>query len=84
MLKDKKYTVKLKCIFCNSEQFELPSENYQPKEGEMIKCSNCGRLNDFSSIKQLVIDKTKEQIKNDAQNEIKKMLEKSGLKFKWQ
>ncbi len=82
MLEDKKYTAKLKCIFCQSEMFELPYEGYQPEEGEMIKCSNCGRLNDFSSIKNLEINNTVEQIKEDVHNELKKMFKKSGFKFK--
>ena len=82
MLEDKKYTAKLKCIFCQSEMFELPCEGYQPEEGEMIRCSNCGRLNDFSSIKNLEINNTVEQIKEDAEQEIKKLLKKSGFKFK--
>ena len=82
MLEDKKYTAKLKCIFCQSEMFELPYEGYQPEEGEMIKFSNCGRLNDFSSIKNLEINNTVEQIKEDVHNELKKMFKKSGFKFK--
>lgn len=82
MLEDKKYTVKLKCIFCQSEMFELPYEGYQPEEGTMIKCSNCGRLNDFSSIKNLEINNTVAQIKEDAQKELRKMFKKSGFKLK--
>lgn len=82
MLEDKKYTAKLKCIFCQSEMFELPYEGYQPEEGEMIKCSNCGKLNDFSSIKNLEINNTVEQIKEDVHNELKKMFKQSGFKFK--
>lgn len=82
MLEDKKYTAKLKCIFCQSEMFELPYEGYQPEEGEMIKCSNCGKLNDFSSIKNLEINNTVEQIEEDVHNELKKMFKQSGFKFK--
>lgn len=82
MIEDKKYEVKLKCVFCQSELFELPSKDYIPEEGEMIKCSNCGRLNDFSSIKNLEINNAVEQIKTDVHNELKKMLKKSGFKLK--
>ena len=82
MLEDKKYMVRLKCVFCKSELFELPSKNYHPEEGEMIRCSNCGRLNDFSSIKNLEINPIFEKIKNDVQDEIKKLLKKNKLKSK--
>lgn len=81
-MEDKKYTVKLKCVFCKSEMFELPEENYHPEEAEMVKCSNCGRLNDFSSIKKLEINNTVKQIKEDVRNEIKNIFKKSGFKIK--
>ena len=41
-------TIKLKCKFCSSDQFEL-LDGYEPKVGDMVKCSNCGELNDFES-----------------------------------
>lgn len=82
MQKDNNYTAKLKCIFCNSEMFELPYDGYQPQEDEMIKCSNCGRLNDYSSIKKLATDSAVEQIKEDIHKELKKMFNKNGFKFK--
>ena len=46
---DTKTTIKLKCIFCGSQNFELLEEGYQPKHGEQILCSNCGRTNDYDS-----------------------------------
>ena len=40
-------------------------ENKPPKEGEMIKCDNCGQLNDFSAIKNLCVNKKVEEIKDN-------------------
>lgn len=77
-----KLEIKLKCIFCGSTNFELPSDDYHPKEGELIKCGNCGRLNDFTSLRNLTINKGKELVKEELEKEIKRIFKKSGLKFK--
>lgn len=76
-MEDKTYTVTLKCIFCGSTQFEF-DENKPPKEGEMIKCDNCGQLNDFSAIKNLCVNKKVEGIKEEYISEIKNMFKKFG------
>lgn len=79
---DKTIEVKLECAFCNSTNFELPYEGYQPEEGEMIKCANCGKLNDFSSIKEVAIDNGKEELVGYAKGKIEKELKKIFKKFK--
>lgn len=79
---DKTIEIKLECAFCNSTEFELPYEGYQPYEGEMLKCSNCGRLNDFSAIKEVAIDTGREELKEYAHHEIEKELKKILKKFK--
>lgn len=73
------YNVNIKCAFCKSEIFELPYEGYQPELYEMIKCSNCGAVNYFESIRKVAIKKTLNVIENDYQNEILNMLKKSGF-----
>ena len=72
------YKLNLKCLFCGSTKFELPYANYQPKEGEMIKCHKCGKLNDFSFLKGLI----KKEAEELAKKEIEKILKKSGFKLK--
>lgn len=70
--------VKLECAFCGSTDFEIPYEGYQPDEGEMIKCGNCGKLNDFSSIQEVAI----ENGKNHIEDELMKMFKKAGFTVK--
>ncbi len=66
-----KYSIKMYCLFCKSEQFELPDENYQPSHGEMIKCANCGRLNDYTSMFQITKEKGMQIAKEEAEKVIK-------------
>ena len=76
------YSVKLQCVFCGSENFSLPSKRYRPKEGEQIKCANCGRLNDFDSLHQIAMKRGIDMAKKDINDEIKKMLKKAGFKVR--
>jgi len=71
--------IKMYCLFCKSEQFELPDENYQPNFGEMIKCANCGRLNDYTSMFQVAKEKGLEIAEKEAKKIIKDAVKK--LKF---
>ena len=80
-MKDK-FEIKLKCVFCGSTIFELPSNDYHPKEGELIKCGNCGRLDDFTSLRNLTIKQSEKLIKKELEKEIKNIFKKSGLKVR--
>lgn len=82
MLENKTYKTKLRCIFCKANLFELPFEGYQPISGDMIRCANCGKLNDYTSIRRSIINKTIETIKKDVHSEIINMFKKAGLKVK--
>lgn len=77
MDKNKTFQINLKCIFCGSTQFETPHEDYQLEDGEMIKCGNCGKLNDYSSIREVAIEEGTGEVKKYAidfvENKVKKM-----------
>ncbi len=60
-------TLSVQCLFCMSEQFEVPSENYEPQHGDLIKCANCGRLNDYDSMWRVVRRKGEELAEDQAQ-----------------
>lgn len=81
---EKKYQVNIKCIFCDSTEFKIPYEGYQPEEGEMVECANCGKLNDFSSIRDFNVKETiEEEIAPEAtewaKEELKKIFKNSGF-----
>lgn len=82
MLKDKTYKAKLRCIFCKANLFELPFEDYQPISGDIIRCANCEKTNDYTSIRRSTINKTIETIKEDVHSEIINMFKKAGFKVK--
>lgn len=66
---EKEFQLSLRCVFCDSTKFEV-DENKVPKDGDMIKCGNCGKLNDFTSLKELVKQQGKSKIKTEVEKEI--------------
>lgn len=72
--------IKMKCLFCFSTDFVVPHDNYQPQQGEMVKCANCGKLNDFDSMMRVVEKEGEEFIQKEADKiakEFEKKLKKS-------
>ena len=69
-----KERIKLYCLFCKSEQFELPEKGCQPNVGEMVKCANCGRLNDYTSMLKIAKEKAIQMIEDETEKIIKKEL----------
>lgn len=49
---NKEYTINLKCFFCKSDLFEVPKNDYEIQSGDMIRCANCGQLNDVYYLKK--------------------------------
>ncbi|EKE02605.1 MAG: hypothetical protein ACD_20C00357G0028 [uncultured bacterium] len=83
---EEQYEIKLECVFCGSTEFEIPHEGYEPEEGEMIKCSNCDKLNDFISIRDVAVGNELEKIGEEytkfAEDEILKTFKKAGFTIK--
>ncbi|MFT7088137.1 MAG: hypothetical protein ACJAZX_001592 [Rickettsiales bacterium] len=79
---DQRTTISLECIFCSSTKFDIPEEDYKPKQGESIKCGNCGKFNDFTSIEKVVHIKGEKWAKNEAQKLMNDMIKKINKNFK--
>ena len=75
---EEKTTIKLKCFFCSSTDFELPYADYQPKHGEQIRCSNCGRTNDYDSLLRVA----KKQGEEWAEQQVKEEMDKFKKQLK--
>lgn len=58
-------------------QILVPYEGYTPHENELLQCSNCGRINDFSAIRDLKIEKIKREVLLDAKKELEKAFKKA-------
>lgn len=76
---DTETTIKLRCIFCGSQSFELPEEGYQPKHGEQILCANCGRTNDYDSLLNVAMKHVKEWAEKQVQKELDNFTKKIGM-----
>jgi hypothetical protein len=62
--------VALVCLFCNAP-LQGPEET-KFSSGDLIKCTQCGELNDFDSVLEVAKEKGLEQ----AENVIKEQLQK--------
>jgi hypothetical protein len=74
-MKDKSFTVNLKCLFC-----DCPLEGDAEKEyssGDMLKCQNCEELNDYDALIDVAADEGKSVVADYAKDEISKMLKKA-------
>ncbi|PJH85542.1 MULTISPECIES: hypothetical protein [Pseudomonas] len=49
-MEDFRKIIKLRCVFCRSNEFALPWEGYTPPAGSFVVCANCGRENDITSL----------------------------------
>lgn len=77
-MKDKKFTVELKCLFC-----DCPLEGDTEKEyvsGDMIECQNCHELNDYDALIDVAAEEGKGLVADYAQKELEKMLKKTFKK----
>lgn len=73
--------IPLRCAFCMSTSFEIPHTGYQPQPGEMLKCGNCGRLNDYESILRVAEEQGVEFVNDKVNEELCKILKGSGFKI---
>ena len=74
---EEKWEIKMTCLFCKSNQFEI-EEGREYASGDMIKCGNCGKLNDYESM----LNVTKEKAMDIAKAEAKKMIDKTAKDLK--
>lgn len=56
--------INMRCFFCHSTDMFLINEDSPPQPGDMIRCVNCGRDNDYDSMKR-VVDKRAEEWGNE-------------------
>lgn len=79
MMEDLKKTIRLRCVFCRSEQFALPFEGYSPPSHSLVVCANCGRENDVTSL--LIVTKSKgREIAEAYADELVKQMKKDLIK----
>ncbi|WP_319471159.1 hypothetical protein [uncultured Pseudodesulfovibrio sp.] len=66
--------IHLRCLFCEATKFEM-AKDFQPKEGDTLKCANCGRENPY----ELLMEACREEAQNIAKDILSKKLSK--IKF---
>jgi len=74
-MEDKSFSISFKCIFCDCD---LDGDTEQEfTSGNMIKCQECGELNDYDALIELATEEGKEVVTEYTQSEIEKMLKKA-------
>lgn len=73
-MNDSKVTITLKCLFCDSPLKSTNEEN--PESGEMVRCFECGEMNDYDSVVEAAIEEGKKEVLEIAKNEIEQRLKK--------
>jgi phage FluMu protein Com len=66
---DKSYSIEVKCLFCDATLKSEDGQEYQ--SGDMIKCSECGELNDYDSVLEVAKEQGVELVKNELEKELK-------------
>ncbi len=71
-MEDKKFYIALKCLFCECDLKGDTEKTYQ--SGDMLKCQECGELNDYDSLIDVAVEEGKATAADYAKEEIEKML----------
>lgn len=71
-MENKEFRITLKCLFCGCDLKGNTEKKYE--SGDMLKCQECGELNDYDSLRDVTVEGRKELAVNYAKEEISKML----------
>lgn len=72
-MENKKFHIALKCLFCGCNLKKGDTEKTY-HSGDLLKCQECGELNDYDSLLKVAVDEGKSAIVSHVRNEIKAML----------
>lgn len=71
-MEDKEIHIMLKCLFCGCNLKGETEKKYQ--SGDMLKCQECGELNDYDSLIEVAVEEGKASAVDYAKEEVAKML----------
>lgn len=71
-MEDKEFHITLKCLFCGCDLKDETEKKLQ--SGDMLKCQECGELNDYDSLMEVAVEEGKAAVADYANKEIAKML----------
>ena len=68
------YTINLKFFFCDSSLKGPEEQEY--RSGDMIRCSECGELNDYDSLLDVAKEEAVSVVTKDTQKELDRTIKK--------
>ncbi|SJM95334.1 conserved hypothetical protein [Crenothrix polyspora] len=69
-MENKTFNITLKCFFCECDLKGDTEKKYE--SGDMLKCQECGELNDYDSLVELAVEEGKASAVHYAKDEISK------------
>ena len=69
---DDSFTIEALCLFCNTAL--TSEEGEESHSGDLIKCNNCGELNDYDSVVEVAKEKGVEKVKTEMEKELSKTM----------
>ncbi|MDH5573711.1 MAG: hypothetical protein OEY89_18240 [Gammaproteobacteria bacterium] len=69
---DENFTIEALCLFCNSVLSSEESAEFN--SGDLIKCNNCGEMNDYGSVVEVAKEKGINKVKSEMEKEIQKTM----------
>ena len=73
-MKDKSFSITLRCLFCDAPLQGEMDKDYQ--SGDMIECQNCAESNDYDSLFDVAKEEGIEKVKKSLESDIAKSLKK--------
>lgn len=73
-MEDKEFNITLKCLFCGCDLQGDMAKEFQ--SGDMLKCQECGELNDYDSLVEVAVEEGKASVADYANKEIAKILKR--------
>jgi len=74
-MENKKFHITLKCLFCGCDLKGDTENTY--KSGDLLKCQECGELNDYDSVIQVAAEEGRASAVDYAKEQISKMLKRT-------
>ena len=76
---DKNFTIEVKCLFC--EATLQKEDDIEYKSGDLIKCPNCGEMNDYDAVIEVAKDKGIKKVKAEVTKDLEKKFKNMFKKF---
>ena len=69
---DDSFTIEALCLFCNAVLTSEEGKEFD--SGDLIKCNNCGEMNDYDSVVEVAKEKGVDKVESEIEKELHKTM----------